>query len=171
MITTYQSYPSGFRVPVVTGFRTDTAGDPQVAEFMRVLSTSRTTRVNSWEFRRNVLITAMKLFGDFREFLAAQEDNAAISPHQRNFLTDTLQYINCGKRPFSVRMRMELIQAERLDGYNTWPTRPMGLFQKLMVPVEDYMYCWQQHDQGFIDLVCTLNLIFGEPTQSGFHPD
>jgi hypothetical protein len=96
MITTYQSYPSGFRVPVVTGFRTDTAGDPQVAEFMRVLSTSRTTRVKYWEFRRNVLITAMKLFGDFREFLAAQEDNAAISPHQRNLLMDTIQYINCG---------------------------------------------------------------------------
>jgi hypothetical protein len=68
----------------------------------------------------------MKLFGDFREFLAAQEDNAAISPHQRNLLMDTIQYINCGKRPFPLRMRMELIQAERLDGYNTWPTPTYG---------------------------------------------
>lgn len=169
MITTYQNYPSGFRTPVVGEYRTDTQADPQVASYMATLTTAIGSRVNSWEFRRNVLIHANELFGDFRGFLMAQRDNTALSPHQRAFLSDTIQYINSGKRPLALRTRVELIHAEKGEGYNTYPSDRVDLSAKLAVPVEDYMYHWINHGEGFIDLLCTLDLIFGEPLESGFH--
>lgn len=169
MITTYQNYPSGFRTPVVGDYRTDTQADPEVMKFMETLTVAVGSRVNSFEFRRNVLVHAQKLFGDFRAFLMAQSANTALSPHQRAFLTDTIEYINSGRRPISIRTRMELINAEKGVGYKTWPTDSVDLARRLQCGVEDYMYHWINHSEGFIDLLCTLDLIFGEPLESGFH--
>ena len=169
MITTYQNYPSGFRVPVMSEFRMDTAGDRDVKRFMETMTVAVGPRVNSWNFRRNVLVVASKLFGDFRAFLEAQEKNLALSPHQRALLADTVTFINCGKRPISLRTRAELISAEKGVGYKTWPPSTPVTVNALRVPVEDYMYHWINHSEGFFDLLCTLDLIFGEPHEGGFH--
>lgn len=169
MIRTYQNYPSGFRTPVRSDVRNDTAADSEVESYIKAMEVATGTEVNSWVFRRNVLLTANRLFGDFRQFMESQQGNLALSPHQRALLADTIEFINCGKRPISLRTRLELIRAEKGTGYKTWPATTIVTINHLRVPVEDYMYHWINHSEGFLDLLCTLDLIFGDARESGFH--
>lgn len=160
----YQNTPQGFRIPLYDTQRRADGPDELVMTAQRTLLADTTGVTHTWEWQRHTVNRILDLFGDFREFLRAQEDNSTITVHQRLFLEDTVDYINTGTRKMSIESRLMLLAMEANERSPSLYQSHRGertLAQLLRVPHDDYMYHWLTHDGGFSDMVCTANGIFG----------
>lgn len=164
MLVSYQLFPSGFQSPIFTGIKTGVEADPIVVKAFHEVRLALSSNVNKWEFRRKIINHALDRFGYLRDWLEAQEKNDRLTRNMRLLLEDTLTYINTGRRTMNLSSRWECIRIEKKDGTGKFtPGRHTPkLISLLSVPVEDYMWHWLSHPDGFIDMVCTLNIIFGE---------
>lgn len=160
----YDITPQGFRVPLYDDKRRGDAPDSLVVDSWALLSSDPSGKTHTWDFQRKIINRGLDLLGDFKEFLRAQDKAAGLTVHQRGFLDDTLQFIAKGTRTMSIETRIMCLQMEQDQKSPTrfTPTRSTrSLADSLSVPEEDYMYHWIGHARGFTDMVCTLNVIFG----------
>lgn len=160
----YDITPQGFRVPLYDDKRRGDGPDGLVVESHALLSSDSTGFTHSWEFQRKIMNRGLDLFGDFTQFLKAQDMHGYLTLHQRAFLEDTLQFIRTGKRSMSIDTRVMLLTAEMAEKFPSrfTPSRnTRSLVEQLGRTGEDYMYHWIGHARGFTDMVCTLNVIFG----------
>lgn len=164
-IQSYQFSPVGFRSPLYEGGKTEPEPDDLITTAWEKLTTDPKGEANSWEFRRKVINRAMDLFRFFPEWLQAQEENPKLTPHMRAFLEDTLSFINTGRRRMAIVSRAYCLQAElelpNKPKYRRGRSTPK-LKMMLNIDGKDYMYHWLKHDNGFEDLLATVNVIFGE---------
>lgn len=161
----YELTPQGFRIPLYDGVRRGGDADELVVRSHALLATDRSGETHTWAFQRKIINRGLDLLGDFREFLKAQDNNASLTEHQRAFLEDTLQFIHKGTRSMSLETRAMLLimeQDERSAAKFSPSRSTRPLYELLSVPSADYMYHWINHPRGFTDMVCTLNIIFGD---------
>ncbi len=161
----YDITPQGFRVPLYDDKRRGDAPDQLVVESCALLASDPSGYTHTWEFQRKIINRGLDLFGDFRDFLRAQDKAAGLTLHQRGFLEDTLQFICKGSRPMSIDTRAMCLAMEKEQSSppRFTPTRnSRQLVDMLTVDGNDYMYHWIGHARGFTDMVCTLNVIFGD---------
>lgn len=168
--TAYQLTPVGYRTPLYDQIRDVTVADELILEAYGQLATNRMVSTRDWNFHRKVINRVLDNFHDLQDWLRAQEHNPRMTRNMHEFLADTIQYINTGRRSMSIDSRVMLIQAERQNDQNTKVYRPgpkeRKLHEMLNVPRGDYMWYWLQHHYGFIDMVTTANVIFGDPNSA-----
>lgn len=165
----YQYYPLGFRTPLKgSQVRTETTVDPI---WMKLRDDVKCNRVNyaSMAYRVQVIRRARELLGDFEEFLLAQDQNPKVSKHGYGMLKDTLEYIKTGRRSASLATWEMLIREEwRSSTYEDLSAskRTVRLSDSLPRP-DQYMADWLKHPEGFSDMLCTVNLLFGTDLSAG----
>lgn len=138
-------------------------GDESVELLYKTLLDS-TTNTRSWPFYRAVLLNAMRLFGDFESWLREQKLNTNIVGYNRDFLTDTVDFIQTGRRSLPVLTWYDLV-TEGGPGH-----QPHGISQQLLKadvtpkvsdasirPIQQ----WVAQPYGLEDLLTTLHLLFG----------
>lgn len=127
----------------------------------------------SFDFREQVLITALNAFGtsDFYEWYRVQFNSPAFGQNHSDFLDDTLTYITSGRRRMAV---------------DTWGSflcnEETGLLRQELTPVAaeffgvssrgrdyaqrtskliDIIQSWTAQQNGIYDLLQTMHLLFG----------
>lgn len=164
MLTAFQYYPLGFRSPVRDGFRTETIADPVWAQHYADFRNGKVSG-DSMEFRLRTIEIARRLFGNFNDWLDAQDQNTKISDQAYELVRDTVIFINTGRRPISLSSRIGIIADQRQHGSYDNPRaaeRRTKLRNELTCSRSDFLYRWVQPTGGFADLVQTLDLFFGK---------
>jgi hypothetical protein len=166
-VQSYQYSPAGYRSPLYEGSKGEPEPDDLITQYWAVALTNPKGEANCWEFRRKLINRSLDLFRHFPDWLNAQEDNPKMTPHMRAFLEDTLSFINTGRRRMAIFPRAHCIVAEQeifpKPKYRQSRSAPK-LKAMLNVDGKDYMYHWLKHDNGFDDLLATVNVIFGDLT-------
>ena len=137
-------------------------GDQTVQQLYDVF-VNRTVPTNSWQFRKQVLLTALRLFGDFAEWLNLQSRNQMVVGNNAVFIHDTLNFIRTGQRELSVENWIELIN-ETEDVRQT-PGLRNGQTSFTLIAGEttvQLLQAWVAQPAGLQDLVCTLHVLFGQ---------
>lgn len=164
-IQSYQYSPNGFRSPLYNEEKREPEADPLVLKEWQTLITGHRGEANTWEFRRKSINHAIDLLRHLPDWLHAQEDNPRMTPHMRAFLEDTIQYINVGRRRMSIIARSGCLfheqDAAKRPKYIRSRHAPR-LKDMLNVDGKDYMYHWLKHDNGFDDMLATVNVLFGD---------
>lgn len=164
----YQGYPMGFRSPLNDRMKTETTVDLELAKLWRDMQDGRISH-ESWEFRSQVIDCTKRLFGDFLEWLDAQDQNTKISQNGYDFIVDTIQFINTGRRTVSIATRTGIITTEiRTDKYENLSAagRTTKLRELLKVHPREVIFEWVKHKDGFSDMLCTINFLFGTDMRS-----
>ena len=123
------------------------------------------TNTRSWPFYRNVLTNALRLFGDFRSWVDDQRGNPNIVGYNRNFLADTLAFIDTGKRELPVPTWIDLV-SEGGASHHAHAVPPRLLENgQLLASSESSLQLlqkWISQPNGLEDLLNTLHLLFGK---------
>ena len=132
-----------------------------------------TTFINndSFEYKREVIETCIRLYGDFYRWLHYQLiKNRFMHGINQEFLIDTLWFIKTGHRQMMLPTWESLItqypdmEAEKrqqrldditLDGFMTSPGNWVN-------PYSNYIEEWTSHPDGFNDMLYTTYLLFGK---------
>lgn len=163
----WQYYPTGFRSPLLLEDKKETAPDADLVEFMRK-SKAHLHSISSWSTRRDFYEIAKRLYGDFGAWLDAQDSNPDISQTAYDMIYETLRYIETGRRPISLATRMAIINVEAENGVTSrTPTsaKMPSLRSTLKFNPSRYMYLWANQEDGFSDMLCVTNFIFGSQTR------
>lgn len=162
-LTSYQYSPLGYRSPCKDDLKRGTEADKLISESYGIASAGL-SKCTSWEFRRKVINRALDRFGYLRDWIKAQDGNERMSKHMRELLIDTMIFIRTGRRPMSIQNRVDLIRLEtkKDNTRGVYKNHSRDIFNALAMPTEDYMYYWLQHENGFNDMLCTINVIFGD---------
>lgn len=144
-------------------------GDESI-ELLFKTSLDRSVNVrNAWPFHRSVLINALRLFGDLREWAVEQLSNPNIVGYNRQFVTDTMNFIETGKRELSVATWADLV-SEGGAGHHAHAIPQRLLDTKLLSTSSDtslqMLQKWVSQPNGFEDLINTLHLLFGKARNS-----
>lgn len=162
---TVEKYSGGMNK---TDFTTTTiAGDPEVVKMWQEY-VNPNIQTSDWVFRKRVLRLAMRLFSS-RDWFENQERNAHLHGYNYGFVVDTLRFIATGRRRMSVHVWADLVSHEHtqqkdpsqrheimdfLRNHTLFMNNPpVGMIQK-----------WCSRPGGIDDMICTLNLLFGDLT-------
>lgn len=131
--------------------------------------------VNNFEFKEEVLITALEAFGtqNFYEWYSAQFQSPMFGDLHQRFLEDTLGFIESGTRSLSLQNWMAVInqndtgarqqilgaKAAEFFGIPIPGHRHREAQNRMLLPV---IQRWLSHPQGFEDFILTLRIFFGE---------
>lgn len=124
------------------------------------------SRINgdNWEFRKQVVAAASRMFGNFHTWLALQaEFNDYLYDLNFKFLLDTWKFITTGQRDMSPMTWAELLSEypDRQAGVSSADRRrSLDMLEKVKDP-DHVIGMWCSHDNGFGDMLCTLNVLFG----------
>lgn len=157
-------YPRLFtsRLPEGEGIQVS-QGDESVEVLYKALLDS-TTNTRSWPFYRAVLLNAMRLFGDFEDWLREQRLNSNIVGYNREFLADTLEFIQTGRRGMPVLTWYDLV-TEGGHGHHAQAISQQLLKARAGNKVTDasiqLIQKWVTQPNGLEDLLTTLHLLFG----------
>lgn len=163
----YQSYPSGYRSPVWGTRLMTIAPDPQIVSLMSKYQ-AYLLGEDVWEFKATLIAETRRLFGDFSEWLEAQDDNVYISQTAYDLIVDTINFIKTGKRVISLSAYRGIIAMERKHGTyhsDNAERRVSSLKELLTFPTHDYIHMWLMHPNGMEDMLCTVHFIFGTEVQ------
>lgn len=159
----YQNYPTGFRSPLGLGKKYETSVDSELAEFLSKLNNNE-YRIDSWSTRDKLFRITKRLFGNFAEWVIAQDKNDAISQNAYEMIADTISFINKGRRPVALSSRRAIITMEVADGVyrnEVAARRTTTLLDSIDFPAAEYLYRWVNQPDGFGDMLCTVRFIFG----------
>lgn len=154
-----KTYPSGFSHIVSTPQGVlDLEPDAEVVALYNEMY--KGTGSPNWAFARRVVACARRLFdNNFRAWLREQDQNTKLSDNARGFLNDTVTFINTGVRPVSIGARMRILVREQ-----SYTSVDPG--SAAIKPVVDLMANpltqWMRQEEGIVDLVLTLNVLFGK---------
>ncbi len=125
----------------------------------------RSTNTNTWPFTRTVLLNALRVFGDFRDWLDDQKSNPNIVGYNRQFLADTLCFIETGKRELSVHSWFDLVSEGGASHHaHAVPQRLLDSKQLLASSESslELLQKWIAQPNGLEDLLNTMHLLFGK---------
>lgn len=120
----------------------------------------------TWEFRKQVIDCAVRMFGEFPRWVLIQKLNKHLHGTNYDFLLDTLQYLIAGgKRSASVATWMEIMEVKPLadDKRIGKEDEIMNIFIGPYAPkTPDIISTWCGKENGFEDMLCTLYCMFGD---------
>jgi hypothetical protein len=117
----------------------------------------------------SVLRNALALLGTGPDWIILQGMNPNLSRYQVDFMVDTINYIATGKR----RMYMATWRELNADANNNGSVKPIVLGARIVnpdikVPADwlkahpaEIISRWIAHEGGLVDLIESLNLMFG----------
>lgn len=163
------TYPRGFQ-------RKATDEDGQIARSLQVpgdqeletlyrLCVYRQANTDGWTYRERVLQTALRLFGDFGEWMLLQHRNPQLYGLNYDFLVDTYQYIRTGQRNCAPLAWIEVVDeyppakpgARRMQNY----ANPQELLGVVSTRTANVLAAWCSRPGGFEDLLFSLHVMFG----------
>jgi len=141
-------------------------GDQAVSELYRIYEIGdKDTRGLTFRFR--VFDCALRLFGDFREWMVLQRNNPNLVGYNLEFLRDTLSYILHGTRRMSPMIWGDLVKESQ--DYTSTPHHLV--LPDLQVPSDittaQVLQLWCSRKGGFEDLLQTLFVLFGTERGEG----
>lgn len=161
----YQYTPQGYRTRLYEENKSSVEPDDLIMSSAGIALGSSNYKVTTWEFQRKVINRVLDRFRHFGDWLRDQEDNPKMTPAMRYLIEDTIHFINTGVRPYPVHARVFAINHEKdlspvpvFKGTRHTPK----LITRLSVPAEDYMWYWLHHQDGFNDMLCIANIVFGD---------
>lgn len=156
-------YPRGFTTgPVDAPSRQFSNGDMVVDSLYDYLGSCRGQPM-SWQFYNQVLEIALIHFGDFHSWLDAQLSNPVMIGHRRDYLIDTLKYINTGSRSVNQSAWSFIIEPIDIPPEKYHVFRHFESIKYLEKGLTTYQVLqkWCGHPKGINDLVTTMYVLFG----------
>lgn len=127
----------------------------------------RTITVDSWSYERRVLDTALRLFGDFDQWLADNRANPRVIGYSAGFIDDTVNYINTGLRQMSPLTWLELLhEGDDAPSVTSTHFTPSHLSVQVGESTVQILQRWCAHPNGFEDLISTLHVLFGNAVRT-----
>lgn len=126
--------------------------------------TNRTVSPLTWQYRKQVLETAIRLFGNIGQWLADQDHNPRVVGYNLQFLNDTIRFIRTGERQMRPETWIELLAEADEHTHPTSHANNDTLCIALKADerkVADFLAKWCAQPNGIDDLVCTLHVLFG----------
>lgn len=140
-------------------------GDESIELLYKVFIDRNTNTLASWPFISSVLTNALRLFGDFREWAQEQLVNPNVVGYNRQFVQDTLNFIDGQPRELSVDTWSDLL-SEGGAGHHAHAIAPRLLDSKRLLESSDdslqLLQKWVSQPNGLADLINTLHLLFGK---------
>lgn len=155
-------YPSRFTTRIEGDGVQNSKGDLNVASIFEIYR-NRTAISRSWTFRKSVLETALFLFQDFDLWVKDQLANPEIQGLRRQFLDDTLGFIQGRPRASSISIWQDLIH-DSTDFQRVLTLRELNLKPGLVGSQENtanVLARWCARRDGIEDLIWTLQILFG----------
>lgn len=121
----------------------------------------RTVNTVSWDYRKRVLATAMRMFGDFDQWLKDQRNNPQLVGFNFDFLVDTLQFIRTGNRQMAVANWLEIVGESVMHSNSPNHLPGSGLSLDQSETTNALIQQWCSWPNGIEDLLCTLYVLFG----------
>lgn len=118
----------------------------------------------SWAYRRAALVLAKTHLQRFRVWLTEQTNGEYLYGRRLEFLLDTLNFIQTGKRKMGVNNWFELLEENPAPDRYSVPRNAKEQLFSFEIPynsIVDLLVQWTTHTGGFDDMVCTLNILFG----------
>lgn len=129
---------------------------------------------DDFEFRELVIRIALRSFGtmSFSQWLLYNLRSPALTQLHADFISDTISFITTGKRIYPVQTWDRMITAGAND-----PNKPSDYsreaysnihcssavdLMRMDIPLLRIITQWVGRKKGFIDLLYTLNILFGE---------
>lgn len=163
-INAYQYYPTGYRRPLdESQSKGDILPDAELVSLWQALCKDRSL-FDSFEYKDRVIQCVKRLFGDFAEWLDAQDKNVKITDHGYQFIIDTIGYIDTGHRDVMIITRSNIIAQQYYAGVyedKAVAARKTRLRDLLRTRPSEFVYQWLQHRDGFEDMLCTSVFLFG----------
>ena len=139
-------------------------GDESIELLYKVLI-DRNTNTRSWPFYQSVLRNADRLFCDLRVWFQDQLANPNIFGYNRQFIADTLNFIESGQRELSVQSWLDLV-TEGGDRHHAHAVPQRLIDAKVQFCSSDssleLLQKWASQPNGLEDLLNTLHLLFGK---------
>jgi hypothetical protein len=159
----FQYFPTGVRIPLRQGFKAETTVDEAFVALMKTLNTGQVSGECPY-FRKDVIRHARRLLGNLVDFLDAQDQNTRLSVNGYEYLKDTIEFLNKGYRSVHSSSRIGLVAADYVHNQSTNPkaeNRRERLRDLLQIAPEEFIFIWLRHPNGFADMLCTVNFLFG----------
>lgn len=159
----FQYFPTGVRIPLRQGFKAETTVDETFVTLMKSLADAKVSGDDP-HFRKDAIRHARRLMGNLVDFLDAQDQNTRLSVNGYEYLKDTIEFLNKGYRSVHSSSRIGLIAADFKSNQSTNPkaeSRRERLRDLLQIPPEEFIFTWLKHPNGFADMLCTVNFLFG----------
>lgn len=116
-----------------------------------------------WGYTEKVLESAIRLFGNFEDWLTLQRQNPKIVGYNLEFLVDTLRFIRTGQRELSIATWEQLLT--EATGPQLSPLKTNARPSDLQLLPEERKYqifkTWLSKPNGVTDMIQTLHLVFG----------
>lgn len=159
----FQYFPSGYRCPLKDGIKNEIISDPDVALLWKEYKLGLADPL-SFDTQQRLIRCANRLFGNFSEFLTANDQNTRISEQGYEFLKDTIEFITTGKRTVSISSRTGIMATE-VRMHRTENPKASARKVKLKdlldsIHDRDVLWCWLKHRNGIMDLLSTVNILF-----------
>ena len=137
-------------------------GDVAVGLLYEMMVDRRYTH-DRWAFQAHVLDTAVRLFGDFSIWVAAQRANPAMIGHNKAFIEDTLKFIEGEPRELCIENWIELVSQGQGDIHLADLRIPLVQSRLRQSPsTVKALQKWCSRPKGLEDLLSTLHLLFGQ---------
>jgi hypothetical protein len=126
--------------------------------------------VDSMEFREKALRVALNAFGtkDFYEWITIQIKGPSTGDLHLRFLQDTLEFIETGKRSMSLHSWTSMLSLSPITHNDTHNEGQFNWFfitgdkRPKNMSLIDVIQRWCGQTGGFIDMIQTLHVLFGE---------
>lgn len=132
--------------------------------------------IKSFAFRQQILEAALTAFGttSFLEWCELQNDSPYLTEMHKRFLNDTFNFISTGERSINLLNWMSLIKLRELSSSDDSPEYRYADFFDLNQPihfrreitVKSNIQTWVARRNGFVDLLQTLHILFGNQGNS-----
>jgi hypothetical protein len=135
----------------------------------------QSARTESFEFRKKVAQVALQAFGtmNFEFWYSAQHRVPACGDLHNRFLTDTLRFIQEGRREMSLETWQNLVtitdEGDQVGGLSDYAKSFFGIgnghFQpaRFNTQLTEVLQMWLSKPNGQDDLIGTLHILFGNP--------
>lgn len=156
MASNYTKYPSGFKVVVSNEGVSVSEADVQVKSLYDAMGTVPSI-INNFQFIAEVLSCAKRLIPSMSDFIKINALSPTVSRNGYDLLRDTIEYIETGRRPLSINTYTTMVVYELPNATYTDVRKPIGM----TIPPRQYLTRWARQPNGILDILCTLNFIFG----------
>ena len=122
----------------------------------------------NWTFHKVALRLAYRAFSPWDNWLKNQINSPYLYGRRLEFLEDTMRFIHTGRREVSINNWFDLLEDEPRAFYGTQDSllRATGIEQKiagnLNFKTSKVLGLWYEKSNGFMDMVCTLEILFGD---------
>lgn len=129
----------------------------------------KSTNTRSWTYYRSALSSALRVFGDLHNWFDDQALNPTLPPRNREFVLDTLKFIQTGSRDTPTQVWIDLLEeggklyhAHQVD--ERIKKRP--LYQTPSATSVQLLHSWVSKPNGMEDLITSMHLLFGKARAS-----